>query len=113
MKVKAEFFSLRWIKGEPGHLVQGVKNGCRPRGAVRGGNGSFIVKGAPPELNLTVKTSKGICVKNDIYEEVMIAAKRKRMSDSFYSYVESLCESIEFEVSDNCVIDISELLNKL
>ena len=111
--MKAEFYSLEWIKGERGHLVKGIKGGRRPNGAVRGGNGSFIVKGSPSQLILTVKTSNGHLVENNIYSDVLEASGRSRMSDSFESLLENICETVEFKVTTGSSIDISELLNQL
>ena len=53
----ARFERLEWVKGEPRHLVQGVKGNRRPSGAIYGGHGSFMVQGTPAQLILTVKDS--------------------------------------------------------
>lgn len=114
--MKASFYSLEWIKGEQPHLVHGVKNGRRPKGAIKGSNGSFIVKGNPAKLILTVITEDGNFVENNIYYDVLEASGRKRMSDKFESELEIICEDIKFNTSGssvNSIIDISNLLSQL
>ena len=112
--LKAEFLSLNWIKGTPRHLVQGVKGGNRPRRALYGGNGSFVVMGTPSQLILTVKRiDNGEIVENNILHELMDSTNRYRMSEKFYDTLIEICKKTDFEVSNSEKIDISSILEQL
>ena len=76
------------------HLVQGVKGNRTPKGAIKGGNGSFIVKSEflPAEYELCFKDSKGEEYYFQAYElikECMVTPrltenKRNRIKDEVY-----------------------------
>ena len=77
----ARFEGLEWIKGEGRHLVQGVKGNRRPRGAMYGGHGSFMVRGTPAELILTVSDVNGKKRKIDVIDVVKRVNGWQNLSD--------------------------------
>lgn len=99
--MKADFVKLAWEKATAPHLVQGVKNHKTPRGAIRGGNGSFLVAGEPPKLYLTVNTEDGKMIRQNVYHDVMNQTGRSRMSEKFFESIEEKFEQTEFEVNSN------------
>lgn len=58
--MKARYDKLVWIQSSPARLVQGVKYGRTPRGAIRGGNGSFLVIDNPAEIHIITEDENGM-----------------------------------------------------
>ncbi|MBP3801863.1 MAG: hypothetical protein J6I85_07590 [Clostridia bacterium] len=109
--MNAKFVSLRWIKGEPAHLVQGIKGNKTPKNALKGSNGSFIVAGSPTEIILTVELENGNVCRYDIYRQILLETGRKKMSQKLFDTVESKFEKTTFEydektgdISWNCLL---------
>lgn len=96
--MNAKFFDLIWKKGEPAKVVQGIKGNGRPKNAIRGDRGSFLVAGEPAHLYLYVKGVKGEVYKNDVYEEVLKQTNRQRMSEKLFNHVYDIFETAQFDV---------------
>lgn len=91
--------SYRYMQGTPGYLKQGVKNRRTPQGALRGGNGSFIIKGEPPKAFL-YWNENGIPAGTDIYPFIKENTIRSRVTEK---YVGGICNKLidcEFEDTD-------------
>ncbi|MCQ2749898.1 MAG: hypothetical protein MJ246_08185 [Clostridia bacterium] len=54
-----KYLKLVWIQASPARLVQGVKYGRVPRGAIRGGNGSYLVIDNPAEIHIITEDENG------------------------------------------------------
>lgn len=84
--MNAKFVSLRWIKGEPAHLVQGIKGNKTPKNALKGSNGSFIVAGSPTEIILTVELENGNVCRYDIYRYKSQYQNYQKRENKFYQF---------------------------
>ena len=85
--------STNYIEAEYGvKLVQGIKNGRTPRGAIRGGNGSFIVKNndpMPAQFYLYFEDENGnkkcfeaySTIKSNMTKEKLTGKRRARISE--------------------------------
>ena len=95
--MNAKFVSLRWIKGDPVHLAQGIKGNKTPKNALKGSNGSFIVGGMPSEIILTVEVDSGEVYSMDVYRRILLETKRKKMSQKLFDTVKEKFEETTFE----------------
>ena len=66
--MKAKVIDYTYQKSSSG-LQQGCRSGYRPRNAVAGGNGSFIVV-TPPKITLTLEAPNGKHFSIDISEDI-------------------------------------------
>ena len=96
--MNAKFYDLIWKKGEPAKVVQGIKGNKRPKKAIRGDRGSFLVAGEPAHLYLYVKGENGKIYKNDVYLKVLKQTNRQRMSEKLFNHVYEIFESEQFKV---------------
>ena len=71
-----KLINYRYVQATPATLKQGVKNHRTPRGAVAGGNGSFIMPGNPPQINL-LYTEDGTKSYTNIYPFVKAQSSRR------------------------------------
>ena len=55
-----------YIPSQPGKLVQGVKGNRVPKGAIKGGCGSFIVSNIPAKMIVTLVDENGEKISKDI-----------------------------------------------
>lgn len=64
-------------------LVQGIKGGGIPRGTIRGGNGSFIVKGEgiPAEFNVCFRDAAGNEYSFDAYSTIKANMINERLTE--------------------------------
>lgn len=83
----ATFENLEWFKGTKGKLVQGIKGNRIPPGAVAGGNGSYIIKGTPSRIILTVRLENGERRSADVYRKILEKYGKTRMYDSLFEKV--------------------------
>lgn len=86
----------RYVQGTPGYLKQGVKNHRTPRGAVNGGNGSFIMKGEPAKAFLSWNVDGEPAEKN-IYPFIKDNTTRSRVTEKYVGDVCSKLIGCEFE----------------
>ena len=91
-----------YIPGGKSQLVQGVKKGTRPKNAVAGGNGSWIIR-EPAKVLLKVKDEHGKFNVVDITKDVrkLFNATQKCMTKA---RVEEVCNKImkaEVELTDD------------
>lgn len=85
--------SYKYVCGEPAKLVQGVKGGRRPKGAVRGNNGSYLVPDSKPRAILYGMDDEGVKREIDIAPTLrMIAYENGTMLYS--SYAQAVCKDI-------------------
>lgn len=106
----AKFVSLVKISGTA-KLVQGVKYGQVPAGAVAGGNGSFIV-GERAKLILRVRCENGGCVEKDIYFDVKSYTKR-RITDNFCRQLEGMLADFNFLVENGRIVNLDAAFSNL
>ena len=110
--MKAQFVLLNWKKGTS-HLVQGIKGNNRPKKALAGGNGSFIVSDGPAQLILFVKTIDNQIIQKNILPDILEHTNRSRMSENLFEKIETICENTTFNVSKTYDIDISPIIKQL
>lgn len=101
-----KFRSLRWIKSEQLHLVQGVKGNRRPYGAMYGGNGSFMVSGPPAQLILTLEDSNGRLGDINVIDIVKATNNWQKLSENRVMQLESM-------LMQKGEIDVNDLSNEL
>lgn len=80
----AKFKSLQLIKGENAQLIQGIKGNKVPKGAIVGGNGSFIVYGKSTQVILFLELENGKNFSCDVYRKILNYYGRKKMTDKFF-----------------------------
>ena len=112
MQEFAKFVKLRWEPSEGPYLKQGVKKNRTPKGAIRGSNGSFVMMGERAKLYLTVLTDDGRFVTQDIYYDVKDVTS-KRITKKFREKLEDLFELSTFEVRNNTISNIEEILSAM
>lgn len=66
-----------------GGLVQGIKGNRRPKNALYGGNGSFIVKGESPKIIIQIKLWDNTVISKNIYYLVKENSLRERVSEKY------------------------------
>ena len=110
MQRYAKFEKLTKIPGTS-NVVQGVKNGRVPTGAVAGGNGSFVVA-ERAKLILAVKDEAGCIVTKDIYLDVKDYTSR-RVTDKFCLELEAKMQNFEFVVENGRMLNLDEVLADL
>lgn len=103
---KACFTSLQKVS-QNSKLVQGIKGGRRPQGAVKGGNGSFIVV-EPAKLFITLKVND-YYIKKDIYLDVKSVTDR-RITDKFVRDLTEFFSDKEFIVENGEIQNIKDLI---
>ena len=97
-KVRGTITSFSYQQGTPGYLKQGVKGNRRPRGAVRGDNGSFIMAGDRPKVTVNVRTEDGKEQSVDMYRVIKDNSSRK-MSETYVNALMSGAIGATFEAS--------------
>lgn len=105
--MNATFYNLIWEKGQSPYLEQGVKGNKRPRRALYGGNGSYMVAGDPARLYLSVLGDDGKIYRSNIYGRVMKETGRQRMSEKLYDSVYNKFQNATFAVDSNNYIEWS------
>jgi hypothetical protein len=72
-----------YIPSKPGKLVQGIKGNRVPKGAIKGGCGTFIVRNTPPKMIVTLVDEDGNKVSTDIAGTVrpFFSDDNKRLSE--------------------------------
>ena len=110
MLKQAKFDKLTKVPGTS-NLVQGVKNGRVPRGAIAGGNGSFIVA-ERAKLILSLRDEDGHQVTKDIYCDVKDYTSR-RLTDKFKDELEAKMQDFDFVVQDGQIVNLDEVLSDL
>ena len=108
--MKAFFYDLEWNKGST-KLVQGIKDGRRPRNAIAGGNGSFICS-TPAELILSVETTDRRVCKYNIISLARGVNGWQRINEKRYRQIKEKLERIErFEIgSDGYILGLAGCL---
>jgi len=97
------FYSLIWNKADVPYLKQGVKGNRRPKRAMYGSNGSYMVAGENPQLHLFVKGEDGEIYRFNIYGRVLKETGRKHMSQKLYEKVKQNFETAIFVIENNIV----------
>lgn len=113
MQKFAKFIDLNYIAGSAPSLVQGIKGGMTPRNAIAGGNGSFVVKGTPSQLILTVKTTEGKYIQLNIINTVRNVLNRSRITEKLCDKLENTFSSAKFEVSNGCITNLDEIISEV
>lgn len=108
----AEFISLNYIPGEPPTLTQGIKNGKVPKRALPGvgGNGTYLIKGEPSKLILTLKTKDEEYIRTNIIQTVRNVLDRRNVTSKLCDKLENAFSSAKFEVSDGYINNLEELI---
>lgn len=105
---KASFSSLQ-KKPQETKLVQGVRGGRVPEGAVAGGNGSFIVVTQYAQLLLTIKLNKNDYLTKDIYLLIKEMTDR-RITDKLVRELVEFFNDKEFIVENGEIQNIKDLI---
>ena len=106
--MKARFIRLDWVIGSPLTLVQGVKNGKVPNGAVYGSNGSFMVNNNPSELWLVIETEDGYVCRLNIINTVRFINNWKRISKKRYNELKAKLNNVIFDIQDGKITNLAE-----
>ena len=80
--------SYGYVPAGPAYIKQRVKGHRKPYGAVAGGNGSFVMPGPPPKINLNLSSGGRV----DIYPLVKRETCRSRVTKN---YAEDICEALQ------------------
>ena len=80
--------SFGYVPAGSAYIKQRVKRHKKPYGAVAGGNGSFVMPGPPPQINLNLSSGGKV----DIYPLVKHETCRSRVTQS---YAEGICEALK------------------
>lgn len=99
----AIFYYLLWERAETPYLKQGVKGNRRPKGALGGGNGSYMVKGQSAKLHLYVKGDDGKIYYSNIYDRVMKETGFKNMTDKRYDKLYEKFKNASFTINDEYI----------
>lgn len=108
--MNAKFINLQWIPSNGAYLKQRVKGGKRPKGAIKGDNGSFIVCD-PAELILTIQTEKGRVISQNIYSLVKEITDR-RITKKLRGEIEDYFKNSTFVIEKNRITNIYNLLEE-
>ena len=98
--------SYGYVPAGPVYIKQRVKGHRKPYGAVAGGNGSFVMPGPPPQINLNLSSGGKV----DIYPLVKHETSHSRVTQN---YAEGICEALldrEFESMDELRAEILKQL---
>lgn len=100
---------FRYEKSTEAYLKQGVKNNRTPRGAVSGGNGTFLMAGDPPKVIFYISDNGNIST-NNFYWTIKNNSSRRiteRYCKSIFNNVESCTyasmEDLEKAIIANCI----------
>lgn len=113
MQEFAKFSGLHYYPGSAPHLLQGVKHGRTPAGAIKGGNGSFRMPGEPSKLYLAIKTDSGRCLSINIINIVRAVLDRSRITQKLCDDLENVFASAKFEVDGDYITNLSDIISKV
>ena len=100
--MNVKFVSLEWEKGEAPYLLQGVRGGRRPSGALYGGNGSFMMPGKPASLYLKYEGESGEIGKRNIIYEAKGINDWQKLSQKRVDTLERKLEKLgTFDIDDS------------
>ena len=100
--IKAKFVDLIRKEGTPArHVI--LKGNQRPRNAISGGNGNWVIPGEPPKMFLYVKGIDGKYYKNEVHKRVLTDTNRKRMNENLYLRLYDKFQGATFDVDEKQV----------
>lgn len=120
----ATIVGYEYVHSTQGGLVQGIKNNKRPKNALYGGNGSFIVKGESPKIIIKIKLWDKSLIGRNIYYTVKSNTMRDRITEKYADKIAGKLLgqtiSIPNDADDkleycNCAFDllVIDIINKL
>ena len=108
--MKATFDSLEWNKADS-NIYTGYRDGAKPKGAIKGGNGTYRVVDGFSELILNLDTPQGP-FSQDILYQVKKEMDWKKLSDKRFDKLEKAFASSDWEVSeDGRILNLRENLS--
>lgn len=87
-----EVLAMCYVSSGEATLLQGVKGNRTPRGAVAGSNGSFVMPGSRPEINLMCSDGET----RDIYSCVKGCTERSRVTETYAKQISAGLENQTF-----------------
>jgi hypothetical protein len=94
--------SYAYVPSGTPYIMQRVKGKKKPYGAVAGGNGTFVMPGSPPQINLRLNPG-GIL---NIYPLVKRETSQLRVTKQ---YAEMVCETLKGKEFDS-IEDLNEAI---
>ena len=95
--MKATIDGFGYEKSTPAHMKQGVKGNYTPKGAVAGGNGTFIMAGDPPKVMVDCTNENGEQFSVDMYGVIKMNSDR-RVTEKYVNGLLDDAVGSEFEM---------------
>lgn len=96
-ELTATIIDFDYIPSTPAYVKQGVKGNRTPKGAISGGNGSFVIAGEPPQVIIEVDVTNHQGQDINIYSIIKSYTPRSRVT---YRY----CKDIYNEIVGNEIV---------
>lgn len=108
----ATMVKLDWKQCSPAHVVQGVKGGRTPYGAIRGGNGSFLVIDEKAEIHLELEDQDGeIFRSQNIINDIRRIMGWSRITANRVCLLENIFSNAVFVVNEEgFIFNLEEIL---
>lgn len=99
--------SFQYVGSTQGKVIRGVKNNRTPSKAISGGNGSFLVGGTNPEINLNITEEEDEYTVD--YYPFFKENSEKRISKQYVTSV--ICKVIGKEYQNEAELDSAIIAN--
>ncbi len=100
-ELTATIINYDYVPSTPSYIKQGVKGNRTPSGAITGGNGSFVIKGDPPQVILEINTTNNKDYEFDIYTIIKDYTSRARITKKYCNDIFNELVGIEIAIPED------------